>query len=225
MYARKQDGRLSAIRQATDALLRAMAERFPDLGDHTAERRRSRGDARPGVLGMNREEVEEVRRAAELHDIGKVAIPETILDKPGPLEPQEWAHIRRHTVIGERIVGAAPALGRVAKLVRSTHERHDGGGYPDGLAGEQIPLGARIVAVCDAFDAMTRDRSYRVGDRPRARPRRARALRRRPVRPGRRRPRSCGRGGTPGRASRARRSLPPRPPSGGRAGLEVRSRP
>jgi HD-GYP domain-containing protein (c-di-GMP phosphodiesterase class II) len=110
---------------------------------------------------MNREGVEEVRRAAELHDIGKVAIPEVILDKPGPLEPAEWWHIRRHTVVGERIVAAAPALGRVAKIVRSTHERHSGGGYPDGLAGDEIPLGARIVAVCDAFDAMTRTRSHR----------------------------------------------------------------
>ena len=108
---------------------------------------------------MHREAVEEVRRAAELHDIGKVAIPEAILAKPGPLEPGEWTHIRRHTVVGERIVGSAPALGRVAKLVRSTHERHDGGGYPDGLAGDEIPLGARIVAVCDAFDAMTHTRS------------------------------------------------------------------
>jgi two-component system, cell cycle response regulator len=165
MYARKQDGRLSAIRQATDALLCAMAERFPDLGDHSAGVA-DLAATTAGVLGMNREEIEEVRRAAELHDIGKVAIPETILAKPGPLEPGEWTHIRRHTVVGERIVGSAPALGRVAKLVRSTHERHDGGGYPDGLAGEEIPLGARIVAVCDAFDAMTRTRSYREAIAP-----------------------------------------------------------
>jgi diguanylate cyclase (GGDEF)-like protein/putative nucleotidyltransferase with HDIG domain len=160
MYARKQDGRLSAIRQATDALVTAMAERFPDLGEHTAEvADLAAGTARS--LGLNREEVEEIRRAAELHDIGKVAIPEMILEKSGPLEPAEWWHIRRHTVVGERIVAAAPALGRVAKIVRSTHERHAGGGYPDGLAGEDIPMGARIVAVCDAFDAMTRTRSYR----------------------------------------------------------------
>jgi two-component system, cell cycle response regulator len=165
MYARKQDGRLSAIRQATDALLCAMAERFPDLGDHSAGVA-DLAATTAGVLGMNREEIEEVRRAAELHDIGKVAIPETILAKPGPLEPGEWTHIRRHTVVGERIVGSAPALGRVAKLVRSTHERHDGGGYPDGLAGDEIPLGARIVAVCDAFDAMTRTRSYREAIAP-----------------------------------------------------------
>jgi two-component system cell cycle response regulator len=160
MYARKQDGRLSAIRQATDALVMAMQSRFPDVRGHTADVIHLAG-ATARALGMNREEVEEVRRAAELHDIGKVAIPETILEKRGPLDPAEWWHIRRHTVVGERIVAAAPALGRVAKIVRSTHERHAGGGYPDGLAGEEIPLGARIVAVCDAFDAMTRDRPYR----------------------------------------------------------------
>jgi diguanylate cyclase (GGDEF)-like protein/putative nucleotidyltransferase with HDIG domain len=160
MYARKQDGRLSAIRQATDALVTTMAARFPDLGEHAAGvAELAAGTA--AALGMNREAVEEVRRAAELHDIGKVALPEVILEKQGPLDPAEWWHIRRHTVVGERIVGAAPALGRVAKIVRSTHERHSGGGYPDGLAGEDIPLGARIVAVCDAFDAMTRTRAYR----------------------------------------------------------------
>ena len=90
-----------------------------------------------------------------------MAIPDAILHKPGPLDAQEWAFMRRHTLIGERILSAAPALVPVAKLVRSSHERFDGGGYPDGLAGDEIPLGSRIVAVCDAYDAMTSDRSYR----------------------------------------------------------------
>jgi diguanylate cyclase (GGDEF)-like protein/putative nucleotidyltransferase with HDIG domain len=165
MYARKQDGRLSAIRQATDALVTTMTERFPDMDGHT-ERVAELAAATAGALGCNREEVEEVRRAAELHDIGKVAMPEAILSKRGPLEPAEWWEIRRHTIVGERIVSAAPALGRVAKIVRSTHERYDGAGYPDGLAGEEIPLGARIVAVCDAFGAMTRVRSYRPAMEP-----------------------------------------------------------
>jgi diguanylate cyclase (GGDEF)-like protein len=160
MYARKQDGRLSAIRQATDALVTTMTERFPELDGHT-EDVAELAAATARALGCNREEVEEIRRAAELHDIGNVALPEAILSKRGPLEPADWWEIRRHTLVGERIVAAAPALGRVAKIVRSTHERFDGGGYPDGLAGEEIPLGARIVAVCDAFDAMTRVRSYR----------------------------------------------------------------
>ena len=94
-------------------------------------------------------------RAAELHDVGKMAIPDEILHKPGPLTDDEWAFVRQHTIIGERILSAAPALLPVAKLVRASHEHWDGSGYPDGLAGEAIPLGARIVAVCDAFDAMT----------------------------------------------------------------------
>ncbi|KKL13086.1 hypothetical protein LCGC14_2529270 [marine sediment metagenome] len=100
-------------------------------------------------------------RAAELHDVGKMAIPDEILHKPGPLDDGEWGFVRQHTIVGGRILGAAPALLPVAKLVRSSHERYDGCGYPDAVAGEEIPLGARIVAVCDAFDAMTSDRPYR----------------------------------------------------------------
>jgi HD-GYP domain-containing protein (c-di-GMP phosphodiesterase class II) len=86
-----------------------------------------------------------------------------ILDKPGPLDEQEWHFMRQHTIIGERILAAAPALRPVARLVRSSHEWHDGGGYPDGLTGDEIPLGARIVALCDAFDAMVTERPYRAG--------------------------------------------------------------
>ena len=98
--------------------------------------------------------------AAELHDIGKIAIPRSILDKPGPLDEDEWSFVRRHTLIGERITQSAPALSGVAALIRSSHERWDGRGYPDGLAGEQIPLGSQIVFVCDAYSAMTSERSY-----------------------------------------------------------------
>ena len=83
------------------------------------------------------------------------------MSKAGPLNEEEWGFMRRHTVIGERILGAAAALSSVAKLVRSSHERWDGDGYPDGLAGEEIPLGSRVIAVCDAYDAMTTDRPYR----------------------------------------------------------------
>ena len=79
----------------------------------------------------------------------------------GPLDPVEWSFMRRHPLIGERILLAAPALRPVARLVRSSHERWDGGGYPDGLRADEIPLGARVVAVCDAFDAMTTERPYR----------------------------------------------------------------
>lgn len=97
---------------------------------------------------------------ASLHDIGKIAVPDTVLNKPGPLSDDEWELIRQHTLVGERIVSAAPALVHVAGLIRSSHERHDGRVYPDQLAGEDVPLGARIIAVCDAYAAMTTDRPY-----------------------------------------------------------------
>jgi diguanylate cyclase (GGDEF)-like protein len=159
MYAQKASGRRSPDRQSRDVLLRALQERHPELAGRSAAVARL-AEAVGRQMELSRQELAELRRAAELHDVGKMAIPEAILDKPGPLDPEEWVFVRRHPLIGERIVGAAPALGRTAKLVRSTHERFDGGGYPDGLAGEQIPLGARIIAVCDAFTAMTSERPY-----------------------------------------------------------------
>ena len=121
----------------------------------------ARGVARR--LGLPVEERDIVARAAELHDIGKMAIPDAILSKPGPLDEREWRFMRRHTIIGEDILNAAPALQPVAALVRASHERWDGAGYPDGTAGEEIPEGARIVAVCDAFSAMVQDRPYQAG--------------------------------------------------------------
>ena len=90
-----------------------------------------------------------------------MAIPDSILSKPGPLNEEEWEFVRRHTVIGERILAAAPSMATVAEIVRATHERFDGHGYPDAIAGEQIPLAARIIAVCDAYDAMVSARPYR----------------------------------------------------------------
>jgi two-component system, cell cycle response regulator len=90
-----------------------------------------------------------------------MAITEAILRKPGALTEREWALMRQHTVAGERIIASAAALADVGPLVRSSHERWDGGGYPDGLAGEQIPRGSRIITVCDSYHAMTNNRSYR----------------------------------------------------------------
>src|SRR5205085_10999558 len=98
----------------------------------------------------------------ELHDIGKIAIPDAILDKPGPLDADELAFMRRHPAIGDRILSAAPALRPVARVVRSSHEHFDGSGYPDGLGGDKIPLGSRILAVCDAYAAMTSERPWRA---------------------------------------------------------------
>jgi diguanylate cyclase (GGDEF)-like protein len=106
------------------------------------------------------EQLSRIRQAAELHDVGKLAIPEEILSKPGSLTGDEWEFVRRHPVIGERILAAAPDFGGAARIVRSSHERWDGTGYPDRLSGPEIPLGARIISVCDAFEAMTSTRPY-----------------------------------------------------------------
>jgi HD-GYP domain-containing protein (c-di-GMP phosphodiesterase class II) len=112
------------------------------------------------ALRLDRRARERVARAAELHDIGKLAIPSEVLAKRGPLEPAELSLLRRHTLVGEAMIGTEPGLRPVALLVRASHERWDGRGYPDGLVGEEIPLGARIVAVCDAFSAMREPRPY-----------------------------------------------------------------
>jgi HD-GYP domain-containing protein (c-di-GMP phosphodiesterase class II) len=112
-------------------------------------------------LGLKGQALEQLRLAAELHDIGKLAIPVDVLQKPGALTEQEWSFIRQHTVVGERVLVGSPSMREVARIVRATHERWDGAGYVDGLAGASIPLPARIIAVCDAYAAMTSDRPYR----------------------------------------------------------------
>jgi two-component system, cell cycle response regulator len=159
MYAQKTSGRASAARQSADVLLSALTEHHPDLGDHitgVAEL----ADAVAKRLGIDGEELARLRDAVVLHDIGKIAIPDAIINKPAALNDDEWALMRRHTVIGERIVASAPALRPASALVRSSHESFDGSGYPDGLAGDAIPLGARVIAICDAFDAMISERVY-----------------------------------------------------------------
>jgi two-component system cell cycle response regulator len=160
MYAHKRSGRASASRQSKDVLLRALHERNPTLHTHLRDVAQLAAQTARS-FGLPQEEVEEISHAAELHDVGKVAIPDAILDKPAPLDENEWAFIRRHTLIGERIIIAAPALTKVGALVRSSHEHLDGSGYPDRLKGDAIPLGSRIISVCDAYDAMTADRPYR----------------------------------------------------------------
>jgi diguanylate cyclase (GGDEF)-like protein len=159
MYAHKAS-RSSASRQVTDALLQVITEQDARLDDHV-ERVSHLAGALALALGQPTHEIQRICLAATLHDIGKTAIPAGILDKPGPLDDQEWKFIRSHPISGGRIVSAAPALASTAELIHSSHERIDGRGYPDGLTGSDIPLGARIIAVCDAFDAMTSDRSYR----------------------------------------------------------------
>ena len=113
-------------------------------------------------LGLADDEIDRIRGAALLHDIGKVAIPDDILNKPGKLTEDEWKLMKDHTIIGERILRSIPGLGGMARIVRHEHERWDGDGYPDGIAGEEIPIGSRIILACDAFHAMTSDRPYRA---------------------------------------------------------------
>jgi diguanylate cyclase (GGDEF)-like protein len=159
MYTQKHGRGATPGEQSTGVLLTALAERNPGLGDRVAgvaELAESLAER----LGLSHGEVVRTRLAASLHDIGKMAIPDEILEKPGPLTDEEWKFVRRHTLVGERILLAAPALSHVAGVVRSSHERFDGSGYPDGLAGEEIPLASRIVFLCDAFNAMTTRRAY-----------------------------------------------------------------
>ena len=161
MYADKAVSSSAGRAQARDVLMQLLSERAPNLHERVA----GVGVLATAVaaqLGLNAEQLDELQRAAELHDIGKLAIPDEILNKPGPLSESEWRFMRQHPVIGERILGAAPALRPVARLVRASHERWDGTGYPDRISGIKIPIGARIVAVCDAFDAMTSQRRYRT---------------------------------------------------------------
>jgi HD-GYP domain-containing protein (c-di-GMP phosphodiesterase class II) len=141
-------------------LLRAIAERDGPLREH------SDGVARVAQavgrrLGLTADQLDLLDEAAQLHDVGKLAIADRILSKPGPLDPDEWARMSQHTVIGQRILEAEPELCEVGAIIRSCHERYDGFGYPDGLRGDAIPLASRIIAACDAFDAMTSARPYR----------------------------------------------------------------
>jgi two-component system, cell cycle response regulator len=160
LYADKRTRQHSdAPEQLRKVLLQVMAEREPELHQHLHEVAiLSRAVGR--AMGLSGEELETMVRAAELHDVGKVAVPDAILQKRSALEPSERAIIERHCEVGERILAAAPAMGPVAALVRSSHERYDGAGYPDRRVGLEIPVGARIIAVCDAFHAMTSNRPY-----------------------------------------------------------------
>ena len=167
MYDEKDGRRASAGRQSRDVLLRVLYERDARLQGHLSglvELVRAVGEG----VGLPEDELADVTLAAELHEVGKLAIPDSILLKPGPLNEEEWSFVRRHPLIGERILSSAPALAKVSGLVRSTQERMDGEGYPDQLAGEDIPLGSRIIGTCAAFVAMTSELPYRAARSPEA---------------------------------------------------------
>jgi diguanylate cyclase (GGDEF)-like protein len=159
LYAQKYSRKGESDRTMA-ALLEALSVREPELQAQIAGVGSLAGSI-GHMLGLRRDELDELERASQLHDLGKLAVPDEILSKPGPLDDREWAFVRQHTIVGERILRASPALRSVAGIVRATHENWDGSGYPDGLAGEDIPLAARIIRVCNAYVAMTASRPYR----------------------------------------------------------------
>ncbi len=145
---------------ATGALLAALDARDSYTGMHS-QAVVELAAAVAGELGLDDVQVAEVRQVAMLHDVGKIGIPDAVLGKPGALDPDEWALMKRHSVIGADIVSSIASLSHLAPAVRAEHERWDGLGYPDGLVRDQIPLTSRIAFACDAFHAMTSTRPYR----------------------------------------------------------------
>ena len=167
--ALRQENLVSAMREkeleeSYLATIEALAAALDAKDRHTEDHSRETAALARAVgerLGLKDEVLRFLEYGALLHDIGKIGIPGYILNKPGPLDPDEVAIMREHPVIGERIVASVPFLSRVRPIVRAEHERWDGNGYPDGLAGESIPVEARIIHACDAFQAMASDRPYR----------------------------------------------------------------
>jgi putative nucleotidyltransferase with HDIG domain len=167
-FERERQGRiehgleLSRAYRGTALLLRDLLEEDDEYTGHHTEDVVDLAVKVADEMGLDEDTRRETEMGALLHDIGKIAVPDEIINKPGPLNDEEWAIMRTHTVEGERMLQQVGGLlSSVGVVVRASHERWDGGGYPDGLAGEQIPVAARICAACDAFNAMTTDRSYR----------------------------------------------------------------
>jgi len=153
------------LKRSHDMLLEALGDAL-DLKDAETEGHSKRVTAFTiaiaRAMGLPNEEVEAIAHGAFLHDIGKMAIRDSVLRKPGPLDPEEVAEMQKHCELGYKMVNKIPFLrGRAADIVRAHQERWDGTGYPQGLKGEEIPLGARIFAIADALDAITSDRPYR----------------------------------------------------------------
>jgi HD-GYP domain-containing protein (c-di-GMP phosphodiesterase class II) len=144
----------------TETLIAAVGARDAYTAEHSREVV-SHAVAVARRLGLSDAEVADVSRVAMLHDVGKISIPDAILMKPGPLDDDEWAVMRMHPVFGEKLISSAPGLEHLTGAIRAEHERWDGTGYPDGIAGDKIPLASRITLVCDAYHAMITDRPYR----------------------------------------------------------------
>jgi HD-GYP domain-containing protein (c-di-GMP phosphodiesterase class II) len=143
-------GSLAALLDLRDGYTGQHSSTVVDLCEQVARR-----------VGVTGHELDHLRVAAHLHDLGKIGVPDQILHKPGPLDDTEWSIMREHPVWGARALESIPGFRPASRAVRHHHERWDGSGYPDGLAGEAIPIGARVIAVCDAYEAMTATRPYR----------------------------------------------------------------
>ena len=159
-----EPGQVASTIGSNVEVVAALAQALEERDQYTGEHSESVVDLTERVaqaMGLDEDQVKDVRTAALLHDIGKVGIPDEILHKNGPLDEREWEIMRQHPVIGERIMRAIPGMGSIARVVRHEHERWDGGGYPDGLVGDAIPLPSRIILACDAYHAMVSDRPYR----------------------------------------------------------------
>ena len=148
---------LTSTVEAKDDYTAAHGEDVASLAERVARR-----------MALSESRARDVRLAAMLHDIGKIAVPSEILLKPGPLTDEEWVQMRRHAAVGGELVARISSFAHLADAVRASHERWDGGGYPDGLAGQDIPLAARIIAACDSYDAIVTDRPYRPARTPAA---------------------------------------------------------
>jgi HD-GYP domain-containing protein (c-di-GMP phosphodiesterase class II) len=160
---------VAELERAFTTTLAALASTVEAKDDYTAAHGEDVAELAERValrMGLNASRARDVRYAAMLHDVGKIAVPSEILLKPGPLDDAEWQVMRRHAAVGGELVGRIDAFAHLAPAVRASHERWDGGGYPDGLVGERIPLASRIIAACDTYDAIVTDRPYRAGRTP-----------------------------------------------------------
>jgi HD-GYP domain-containing protein (c-di-GMP phosphodiesterase class II) len=168
IFARERTARLQSLFELSSAY-RGTAHVLGDMIEHddtyTGTHSRSVVEHSVAVaaeLGLDERRRRNVEFGALLHDVGKVAIPKALINKPGPLDEREWMLVRTHTLEGQRMLEKIGGLmSEIGLVVRSSHERYDGDGYPDGLAGEEIPIESRIIFACDAFHAMTTDRPYR----------------------------------------------------------------